>query len=92
MEQEKNTSEGQMIERIFEQPADSVSFYSDLGQVFGTGHEVMLQFYETIPGPPDREQKITKVRTRLQATITISYSHAQNLGKLLLEKSKEQEE
>ena len=40
------------VTRIFEQPADAISLYSDFAQIMGTGHEVVLQFYETIPGPP----------------------------------------
>jgi len=77
-------------ERIFEQPPDSISLYCDVVQVFGTKNEVVVQFYETIPGPPGPEGKITKVRTRLRATITLSHSHAANMGKLLVEQTKEQ--
>jgi len=76
------------IERIFEQPPDAISFYSDMAQVVHTGTEIVLQFYEAIPGPPyGPTGHITKVRTRLRATVTLSFSHAHNLGKLLLEKS-----
>ena len=40
------------INRIFEQPEGALSLYSDFAQVIGTGSEVVLQFYETIPGAP----------------------------------------
>jgi hypothetical protein len=87
---EAETPEGKLIERIHEQPADAISFYSDIGQVFATGQEMVMQFYETIPGPPDREGRILKARTRLRVTITVSYAHARNLGKLLMEKASEE--
>ncbi len=74
----------QQLPRIFEQPPDFVSFYSDLAQVMNTGNEVVLQFYETVPGPPGEEGKVTQVRTRLRATVTVSESHAGNIGRLLL--------
>lgn len=72
------------VNRVFEQPESSVSFYSDFAQVLGTGHEVVLQFYETIPGAPGPGGSIQVVRTRLRATITISISHAANIGNLLI--------
>ncbi len=72
------------LPRIFEQPTDFVSFYSDVAQVSATGNEVVLQFYETIPGPPGPEGKIVQVRTRLRATVTVSEVHAKNIGQLLL--------
>lgn len=76
-------------ERIFEQPPDSISFYCDIGQVLGTPNEVVVQFYETIPGPPGPGGKIARVRSRLRATITFSMTHAANIGKLLIKKTKE---
>ena len=72
------------IERVFEQPPDAVSFYCDMGQVFFTGNEAVLQFYEVIPGPPGPGGDITKIRTRLRATVTFSMPHAKNFGNLLL--------
>jgi hypothetical protein len=76
------------IERIFEQPPDAISFYAEMAQVIQTGHEVVLQFYETVPGPPAGPGgNIIKVRSRLRATLTLSFSHAQNLGKMLVEKA-----
>ena len=76
------------IERIFEQPDDAISFYCELGQIFGTGNEIMLQLYETIPGPPDPKGRIERVRTRLRATVTLSFPHAANIGNMLVKKTK----
>jgi len=78
-------------ERFFEQPADAISFFSDFAQVAHTGNEIVIQFYETIPGPPSREGGMTKVRTRLRATITVGLTHSQVIGKLLLEKGESKE-
>ena len=77
--------------RVFEQPPDAISFYCDIGQVLATGNEVVVQFYETIPGPPDPDGKITRVRSRLRATVTLSLPHATNIGKHLVKKTKGQE-
>ena len=85
--EEKHEVPGGMIERFFEQPHDAVSFYSDMAQVIDTGHEVILQFYETIPGPPEKGGVIRKVRGRLRATITLSHAHALNIGKLIMTNS-----
>jgi len=76
------------IPRLFEQPHDAISFYADYGQVMHTGNEIMIQFYETIPGPPDPGGNIKHVRSRLRATITVSLQHALNIGKLLVDKAK----
>jgi hypothetical protein len=78
---------GTQISRIYEQPQDTISFYSDFAQIIGTGHEVVLQFYETIPGPPGPGGQIQMVRTRLRATITVSMTHASNIGSLLIKHS-----
>lgn len=77
------------IERVFEQPPDSISFYCEMGQVFATENEIVVQFYEMIPGPPGPEGNITRVRTSLRATVTFSIPHAANIGKTLVEKTKE---
>ncbi len=77
---------GVQTERFFEQLPDAISFFSDFAQIAHTGNEVVMQFYETIPGPPGPEGNITRVRTRLKATITIGLNHAQIIGKLLTEK------
>lgn len=77
------------MERVFEQPPDAISFYCDIGQVLATGNEIVLQFYETIPGPPGPDGKITRVRSRLRATVILSLPHAANIGKHLIKKTKE---
>ncbi len=78
----------QEVIRTYDQPSDAISFYSDLGQVTLSGHEIILQFYETIPGPPGPPSgQITKATTRLRATVMLSVQHAQNLGQLLIEKT-----
>ena len=73
--------------RVFEQPPDTLSIYSDYAQVVGTGHEVIVQFYETIPGIPLPTGAPETVTTSLRATIVISRAHAANLGKALLQNS-----
>ena len=88
MNGEKAASVGQPIERSFEQSSDAISFYSDFAQVMATDNEVVMQFYETIPGVPDRDGKITKAVSRLKATVTLSVSHAQKLGKVLVGRTK----
>lgn len=83
------------VERVFEQPQqppDSISFYCELGQVFTTKNEIVLQFYETIPGVPGLKGNIEKVKTRLRATITLSYPHAATIGKLLTKRTKKKAE
>ena len=82
---EKESGKIQMqASRVYEQPPDAISLYSDIVQILATGHEVVLQFYETIPGPPGPGGQIQMVRTRLRATITVSMAHASNIGNLLL--------
>jgi hypothetical protein len=92
MAEESKLSEGLQVSRVFEQPQDAVSFYSDFANVMGTGLEVMLQFYETIPGAPGPGGKIQMVRSRLRGTVTISKTHAANIGRLLLKHAAVQEE
>jgi hypothetical protein len=87
MAQEPQPVGGQAINRVFEQPADAISFYCDLAQVVGTPNEIVLQFYETIPGPPSGSKgDIQMARSRLRATVVVSQSHATNIGQLLLQK------
>lgn len=81
---------GLEVKRFFEQSPDAISFYCDFAQVVSTRNEVVMQLYETIPGVPDREGKITKAVSRLMATVTLSVSHAQTLGKGLVERTKVQ--
>jgi hypothetical protein len=78
---------GMQINRVFEQPPDAISMYADVAQVIGTGNEVVLQFYETIPGTPGPGGQIQLVRTRLRATITLSIPHAINIGSLLMKQA-----
>ncbi len=87
MAEEKKAPKKQQIERIFEQPPDAITFYADMAQVVSTGNEIIAQFYESVPGPPGTEGRIAKMRTRLRATITLSFPHAKNLGKLLTERA-----
>jgi len=49
-----------------------------------TGHEIVFQFYETIPGLPGPEGSIKTVRSRLRTTITVSTELAQNFANNLL--------
>jgi len=88
MPEEKQVPKELQIERVYEQPPDAISFYCDLAQILSTGNEMVMQFYEAVPGPPGPTGQIARVRTRLRATITVSVPHAQNIGKLLVEKSK----
>ncbi len=84
MAQEQSSAPTQ-ISRIFEQPDGALSFYSDYAQILNTGNEVMLQFYESIPGAPGGPGgQIQMVRTRLKASIVISIPHAANIGNLLI--------
>lgn len=85
---QEQSSDTTQVTRVFEQPEGSLSFYSDVAQVMGTGNEVLLQFYETIPGPPGPSGTMQLVRTRLRATIVVSYAHAANIGNLLIQHSK----
>ena len=75
---------GVQVTRIFEQPEGAVSFYSDHTQIIGTGSENVVQFYETIPGPPGPGGQLQIVKTRLRSTIMLSPAHAKNIGNLLL--------
>lgn len=86
MPQEK----GHKADRVFEQPADAISFYSDFAQVLGTENEVLLQLYETIPGSPGPEGRVEMVRTRLRATVIVSPKQARTIGELLLKAEQEE--
>lgn len=77
--------QGLQVSRLFEQAPDAPSFYSDVAQVLGTGNEVVLQFYETIPNAPGASGRIEGVRSRLRATVILSPGHAGKMGQLLLE-------
>jgi Protein of unknown function (DUF3467) len=75
--------EGMQVSRTFEQPPDAVTAYADFAQVLGTGSEVILQFYETIPDVPGPTGQIQSVRSRLRATIVVSPVHARSIAMLL---------
>ena len=83
---------GTQAKRLFEQPPDAISLYTDLVQVLATEHEVFLQFYETIPKAPDAEGNITGVTSRLRVTAVLSPAHALTLGKSLLIKAEKTEQ
>ena len=78
------------IRRVFEQPLDALSTYSDLTQIVGTANEIILQFYESIPGIPGQSGGPEEMTTRLKATIVMSMAHAAILCKLLMERIPEQ--
>jgi hypothetical protein len=77
----------QQIARLFEQPPDAPIFYADFAQVLGTGNEVILQFYESTPGPPGASGAIETVRSRLRATAILSPAHCRSIGQLLLDQA-----
>lgn len=82
------TAQGAMhVKRTYEQPPDAISVYSDFAQVIGTENEVVLQFYESIPGTPGPRGQVETVRTRLRATIIVSPAHASNIGRLLTQQA-----
>lgn len=83
---------GTPAKRLFEQPPDAISLYSELAQVLGTEHEVFLQFYETIPRAPGAEGNVTEVTSRLRVTVVLSPAHALTLAKTLLGKLEETEQ
>lgn len=88
----QESQSGTQVSRVYEQPPDAVSFYSDFAQIIGTGHEVVLQFYETIPGAPGPGGQVQMARTRLRATIIVSIPHATNIGSLLLKQTATKQE
>jgi hypothetical protein len=75
--------QGLQITRVFEQPADAVTVYADFAQVLGTGSEVILQFYETIPDVPGPSGQIQSVRSRLRTTVILAPAHARSIAHLL---------
>ena len=84
-------NQGMQVARVFEQPADAITTYSDFAQVLGTGSEFVLQFYESIPEPPGPSGQVQSVRSRLRATVIVSPAHAQNIGRLLLQQAGDEE-
>ena len=78
------------IQRLYEQSPDALSMYSEIAHIVGTRNEVIIQFYETIPGIPGPSGAAETMTTRLKATITMSFAHAANLGRILLERIPEE--
>lgn len=79
--------EGVQVTRVFEQPPDAVAFYTDFVQIIGTGQEVVIQLYETIPGNPGPDGQVQLARSRLRATVFLSPQHAATIGRLLTERA-----
>jgi len=71
------------LERTFEQGPDAVSFYCDFTQILGTENELVLQFYETIPGAPGPDGIVRTIKSRLRATITFSHEHALRIAEAI---------
>lgn len=78
---------GFTVSRIFEQPPDALVFYADFAQIIATGAEIIMQFYETIPGAPGPGGKVTMVRSRLRATVVTSPQHATTFARLILQQA-----
>jgi hypothetical protein len=74
---------GMQVTRVFEQPDNAVTLYADFAQVLGTGSEVIVQFYETIPDVPGPTGQIQSVRSRLRATVIVAPAHAHSIARLL---------
>ena len=80
---------GKYVERAFEQPPDAITCYADLVQTVVTEHEVIVQFYEPVPGPPAAGQGGPSImRSRLRATIILNKPHAARLATSLTEASR----
>ena len=81
---------GKAIQRVFEQPPDAITCYAELVQTVVTEHEVILQFYEPVPGPPIAPVPVSGppegqvgpgiMRSRLRATIILNKQHALRLA------------
>jgi len=70
---------GRRVERPYEQPPDAVSCYADMTQMVRTSNEVIMQFYEAIPGVPKGPAGPEVVRMILRATITLNVDHARRI-------------
>ena len=90
MPEEAEREQVVQVNRVYEQPPDAVTCYCEIAHITGTGHEVVMQFYETVPGPPSAGGKIQMVRSRLRATVVVNKAHAVNIGRLLLKQTGEQ--
>ena len=84
MSKPEQTPEEQQVVRTFDEAyADFASFYSDFAQVLATEHEIRLQFYETIPGPPKEGGRVETATSRLRASVTVSMPHAKSIATVL---------
>ncbi len=78
----------QKVMRVFEQPPDAASIFSEFVQVVGTENEVLIQFYDLVPGPPVLPSGTAEVvKNRLRVTVALTPNLAKRLGELLLEKA-----
>lgn len=84
-----NHAGGTPTPRSFVHREDAISFYSDYIQVIAPKEEIILNVYETIPGPPSPSGGIESAESRLRATIVMSKARAQRLGELLTGFSKD---
>ena len=82
--------EGIQPQRVFEQPADAISFYSDFTHILASREEVLLQLYETIPEPPGPGGHVQMFKTRLRATVMVSRPNARRIAELLLKMAGEE--
>jgi hypothetical protein len=80
---ERAQPQGLQVNRVFEQPADAVTLYADFAQILGTGSEVIVQLYETIPDVPGPTGQVQSVRSRLRATVILAPGHARSIAQLL---------
>lgn len=76
---------GRRVSRMYEQPPGAVSCYADITQIVRTEHEVIIQFYEGIPGIPNSEGNPDTVRNVLRATIIVHADHASRIGRGLIQ-------
>ncbi len=74
------------VTRVLNNQKMQFHFFLDYAQIINTEKEIVMQFYESIPGPPSPDSQIKNVKTRLKATITVGLPHAETIGKLLLKK------
>lgn len=57
----KQTAGAQSIKRTFSASPDAQSFHCDYTQIVGTANEIVLQFYETVPGLPGEDGRVGSV-------------------------------
>ena len=72
--------------RVFEQPLDAISIYAEYVQVLGTENEVVIQFYDIVPGIPSVSEGVSEakeIRTILRANVVMSPRLAERLTNIL---------